>query len=189
VADLAAEIPKIKYYATLSPLPRFALALRDNENEGGFTRARLSLLLADFSRELTSAAKRRDPVEAFFHLLEQPVLHRQVLSAPLERLALAYLTRAHQNGKLYDPVATFHLANGARLEQIFAFGNLRPYGIDASFGATASYRYLPAELEENHERFIRKGEIRVSDALFREHKKMATVWQTSRESPQRAKSR
>jgi malonyl-CoA decarboxylase len=189
VADLAAEFPNIKNYATLSPLPRFAVALRDNENEGGFTRARLSLLLADFSRELTSAAKRRDPVEAFFHLLEQPVLHRQVLSAPLERLALAYLTRAHQNGKLYDPVATFHLANGARLEQIFAFGNLRPYGIDASFGATASYRYLPAELEENHERFIRKGEIRVSDTLFREHKKMATFWQTPRETPQRAKSR
>src|ERR1700719_4678844 len=93
VADLAAEFPNIKNYATLSPLPRFAVALRDNENEGGFTRARLSLLLADFSRELTSAAKRRDPVEAFFHLLEQPVLHRQVLSAPLERLALAYLTR------------------------------------------------------------------------------------------------
>jgi malonyl-CoA decarboxylase len=189
VADLAAEFPNIKHYATLSPLPRFVLALRDNENEDGFTRPRLSQLLADFSRELTAAAKRRDPVEAFFHLLEQPILHRQVLTAPLERLALAYLTRAHQSGKLYDPVATFHLANGARLERIYAFGNLRPYGIDASFGVTASYRYLPAELEENHERFIRKGEIRVSDTLFREHKKMATVWQTSRKTPLRAKSR
>jgi hypothetical protein len=85
-------------------------------------------------------------------------------------------------------VATFHLANGARLEQIFAFGNLRPYGIDASFGATASYRYLPAELEENHERFIRKGEIRVSDALFREHRK----WRQSgrrRANPRNAPSR
>lgn len=189
VADLAAEFPNIKNYATLSPLPRFALALHDNENQDGFTRARLTQLLADFARELAAAAKRRDPVEGLFHLLEQPVLHRQVLTAPLERLALAYLTRAHQNGKLYDPVATFHLANGARLERIYAFGNLRPYGIDASFGVTASYRYLPAELEENHERFIRKGEIRVSDGLFREHKKMAAVWQTPRETPQRAKPR
>ena len=189
VAELAAEFPNIKTYCTLSPLPRFSQALRDNENEGGFTRERLSRLLADFARELTAAAKRRDPGEALFHLLEHPLPHRDILSAPLERLALAYLTRAHQNGKLYDPVATFHLSNGARLERIYAFGNLRPYGLEASFGATANYRYLPAELEENHERFIRKGQIRVSDALFREHKRVAAAWQTSREIPQRSKSR
>ena len=64
-----------------------------------------------------AAARRRDPVEALFHLLEQPVAHRDVLARPLERLALAYLTQARQNGKLYDPVATFHLSNGARLRE------------------------------------------------------------------------
>jgi malonyl-CoA decarboxylase len=189
VAELAGEFPNIKTYGTLSPLPRFSQALRDNENEDAFTRERLSRLLADFARELTTAARRRDPAEAFFHLLEHPLAHREVLSAPLERLALAYLTRAHQNRKLYDPVATFHLANGARLERIYAFGNLRPYGMAASFGVTANYRYLPAELEENHERFIRKGEIRVSDSLFREHKRVAAAWQSPRENPLRAKSR
>jgi malonyl-CoA decarboxylase len=189
VAELAAEFPNIKTYATLSPLPRFSQALRDNESEAGFTRDRLSRLLADFTRELTGAAKRRDPVEALFHLLEHPLAHREILSAPLERLALAYLTRAHQNGRLYDPVATFHLSNGARLERIFAFGNLRPYGLEASFGVTANYRYMPAELEENHERFIRKGQIRVSDGLFREHKKVAAAWQASRDIPPRGKSR
>jgi malonyl-CoA decarboxylase len=188
VAELAAEFPNIKTYATLSPLPRFAQALRDNENEDGFTRDRLSRLLMEFARDLMSAAKRRDPVEAFFVLLEHPLANREILSAPLERLALAYLTRAHQNGKLYDPVATFHLSNGARLERIFAFGNLRPYGLEASFGVTANYRYLPAELEENHERFIRKGQIRVSDGLFREHKRLAAAWQPSREIQPRGKS-
>jgi malonyl-CoA decarboxylase len=189
VTELAAEFPNIKNYGTLSPLPRFSQALRDNENEDGFTRERLSGLLADYARELTTAAKRRDPVEAFFHLLERPLAHREILSAPLERIALAYLTRAHQNGKLYDPVATFHLSNGARLERIYAFGNLKPYGLEASFGVTANYRYLPAELEENHERFIRKGQIRVSDGLFREHKKVAAAWQIPREIPRRSKTR
>jgi malonyl-CoA decarboxylase len=188
VAELAAELPNIETYGTLSPLPRFARALREHENEEGFTRERLARLLADFTRELTGAARRRDPVEALFHLLEQPLAHRGVLAAPLERLALAYLTRTHQDGKLYDPVATFHLSNGARLERINAFGNLRPYGMEASFGVAANYRYLPAELEENHERFIRKGQIRVSSELFREHKKVAAAWQTSREIPPRGKS-
>jgi len=188
VAELAAEFPNIKTYGTLSPLPRFARALRDDKDEKGFTRERLSRLLADFARELSAAAKRRDPVEALFDLLEHPLAHREVLSAPLERLALAYLTKAHQNEKLYDPVATFHLANGARLERIYAFGNLRPYGLEASFGVTANYRYLPAELEENHEQFIRKGQIRASDGLAKEQKRVAAAWQAPSDSSRRDKS-
>jgi malonyl-CoA decarboxylase len=185
VAELAAEFPNIKTYGTLSPLPRFAEALRDHTNEEGFTRERLSALLADFSRDLTAAAKRRDPVDALFQLLERPLGHRQILSAPLERLALAYLSKVHLNGKLYDPVATFHLSNGARLEKIYAFGNLKPYGMKASFGVTVNYRYLPDELEENHERFVRKGQIRVSDTLFQEHKKLAAAWCDTKERPAR----
>ena len=66
---------------------------------------------------LTRAARRRDPVEALFQLLEEPLAHRDVLAEPLERLALAYLTQVRESGKLYDPVATFHLSNGARLEE------------------------------------------------------------------------
>jgi malonyl-CoA decarboxylase len=111
-------------------------------------------------------------------LLEQPLAHREVLAQPLELLALAYLTQARQNGKLYDPVATFHLSNGARLERINTFGNLRPYGLHASFGVTVNYRYLPDELEENHERFVR-GEIEVADALVSEYKTVAQAWQVS----------
>ncbi len=189
VSELAAEFPNIRTYSTLSPLPLFSRALQDTENELGFTPARLSRLLAEYSGELTSAAKRRDPVEAFFKLLEQPLLHRRVLAEPLERLALAYLTRARRGTKLYDPVATFHLSNGARLERINVFGNLRPYGMEASFGVTVNYRYLPDELEENHERFVRGGQIRVPSSLFREHKTVADAWDPAAEKTSREKRR
>jgi malonyl-CoA decarboxylase len=176
VEELAAELPNIKIYSTLSPLPGFSQALRDQRNEDGFTHARMSRLLADHSRSLASAGKRRDPVEALFNLLEQPLAHRDVLAKPLEILALAYLTQARLHGKLYDPVATFHLSNGARLERINTFGNPRPYGLSASFGVTVNYRYLPAELEENHERFVR-GEIQVSSSLASEYKTVKRAWQ------------
>ena len=185
VAELAAEFPNVKTYATLSPLPRFSRALRDTQNERGFTPARLAALLADFAPDLTAAAGRRDPVESLFHLLESPLAHCDILAAPLQRLALAYLTQAHRDGKLYDSVATFHLSNGARLERINAFGNLRPYGIEASFGVTVNYRYLPADLEENHERFVRQGEIRLSSALLREHRAVVAAWQVNPEHPKR----
>lgn len=189
VTELATELPRIRTYATLSPLPRFSEALADNHNEHGFTRERLRWLLADDEAKLTRASNRSDPVDALFYLLKQPLSHRAVLAAPLERLALAYLTRAHRGGKLYDPVATFHFSNGSRLEHINAFGNLRPYGMEASFGVTVSYRYLPAELEENHERFVRSGQIRVSTKLFREQKEVAAAWDGIEQNRKRTGSR
>jgi malonyl-CoA decarboxylase len=178
VDELAAELPNIQIYGTLSPLPNFSRALRDQKNEEGFTQALLLRLLADHARNLTAAGGRRDPVEALFRLLEQPLEHRDVLAQPLQRLALAYLTQVRQNGKLYDPVATFHLSNGARLERINPFGNLRPYGLQASFGVTVNYRYIPAELEENHERFVR-GEIQVSSNLVSDYKAVVRAWQAT----------
>jgi malonyl-CoA decarboxylase len=179
VDELAAELPNIQTYGTLSPLPNFSRALRDQKNEEGFTHARLLRLLADHARNLTAAGGRRDPEEALFHLLEEPLKHREVLARPLERLALAYLTQVRQNGKLYDPVAMFHLSNGARMERINTFGNLRPYGLQASFGVTVNYQYLPEELEENHERFVR-GEIQVSSDLVSDYKAVARAWQATK---------
>lgn len=185
VTELTAEFPKLKIYSTLSPMPQFSNTLRDTQNESGFTPVRLSRLLADYAPALTAAAGRRDPADALFYLLENALLHRDVLGAPLRRLALAYLTRARRHGKLCDPVASFHLANGARLERINAFGNVREYGLRDSFGATANYRYLPTELEENHERFVRDGQIRVSAGLYRENKLVEAAWQTTSELRQR----
>jgi malonyl-CoA decarboxylase len=189
VAELAAEFPNLRVYSTLSPLPRFARALRDNDNETGFTPARLSRLLAEHADDLMAAARMRDPIQSLFKLLEHPLTHREALAKPLERLALAYLTRAKRDNKLYDPVATFHLSNGARLERINVFGNVRTYGLEASHGVTVNYRYLPDELEENHERFVRGGQIRVPSNLFREHKTVAAAWDPSPEKPARDKRR
>jgi len=189
VTELESEFPNIRTYATLSPLPHFSRALGDHKNENGFTRDRLSRLLVEYSGDLTAAARQRDPVEALFALLEHPLAHRHVLSEPLRRLAFAYLTRAHRDGKLYDPVATFHLANGARLERINVFGNLRPYGLQASFGVTVNYRYLPDEVEENHEQFVRIGKIRIPGSLYDEHKAVAAAWDPAPPKPERDKPR
>jgi malonyl-CoA decarboxylase len=188
VTEIASELPNIKTYRTLSPLPRFAEALRDRQNEQGFTRARLARLLAEYAKDLTDAAGGHDAVEAFFRLLKQPLAHRDVLAAPLKRLAFAYLTKVRgRGGKLHDPVATFHLSNGARVERVNAFGNLRPYGLEASIGVTANYRYLPAEFEENHERFVRSGQIRVSSNLLTESKVVSAAWQESSEESSQEK--
>ncbi len=181
MAEIAAEFPNITTFSTLSPLPRFSRALRDTRNEDGFTPGRLSRLLADYATPLTEASGRVDPVEGLFLLLEEPVAYRDVLAGPLRRLALAYLTRARQNGKLSDPVATFHLSNGAGLERINVFGNLRSYGLESSFGVMASYQYVASEVEENHECFVRDGRVRVAKNLCVENAIVSAAWQSATE--------
>ncbi len=176
VQELLAELPGLKLFSTLSPMPRFMHTLRDGQNPQGFTRERLARLLGDFAGELTKRAGKSDVVEAFFALLEQPLAHREALTKPLQRLALAYFTQARSKGRLIDPVANFHLANGARLEAINSFGNERPYGLAQSCGLMVNYRYVLDEVEDNHERFVREGEVALSKRLQSQQRAVAALW-------------
>jgi malonyl-CoA decarboxylase len=97
----------------------------------------------------------------------------------LRRLALVYLTQL--SGKQHDPVAAFHFSNGARLESIDTFANLRPYGLRDSFGVMVNYRYIPEDLEENHERFVRNGEISVAPGLIQERRVSTALWKGEKE--------
>jgi malonyl-CoA decarboxylase len=186
VNDLSVELPSIKNYSTLSPLPRFSRTLNaaissdgaengsGKNSESGFTRARLSRLLNDFAADLMRESSMADPVEAFFELLKEPVKHRKTLASPLRRLALVYLTQF--SGKALDPVAAFHFSNGARLESIDPFANLRPYGLRDSFGVMVNYRYIPDDMEENHELFVRSGEISMAPSLLQERRTSVALW-------------
>jgi malonyl-CoA decarboxylase len=177
VDELGAELPRIRCYSTLSPMPLLARALQSDTPASGFTRERLTRLLHEFREELTEAAHQTDVVDAFFSLLKNPLDHQQAISGAIHRVALAYLTHC-RNGddRPYDPVANFHFSNGARLESINPFANVRPYGLRDSFGVMVNYRYVPNELEENHERFVQTGELRVSGSLLHDYKTVSTLW-------------
>lgn len=181
VEELGAELPRIKNFSTLSPVPLFARGLNDHNDPHGFTRPRLARLLSDYGTSLNREAGRSDAVESFSELLKDPAAHQKVLSAPLRRLALVYLTKLRAGNRPFDPVARFHFSNGARLEAIDPFANLRPYGLRDSFGLMVNYRYLPEELEENHERFVRDGEMRVSPDLAQEMRISTELWNGTNE--------
>ena len=76
----------------------------------------------------------------------------------------------------YDPVAYFHLSNGARLERINAFANVSRRGIEQSAGLMVNYRYAPEEFESNHEAFVHRLEIPLSQKLARELRSMRDSW-------------
>jgi malonyl-CoA decarboxylase len=70
-----------------------------------------------------------------------------------------YLTQPSIPGNRIDPVARFHLGNGARLERINWLGDTAHRAIVESFGIMVNYLYDHDSVEENHEHFVRGNAI------------------------------
>jgi len=176
--DLQRELPHLKTFATLSPLPRFAATLRAAAagTHTGFTRARLEALLQPYAESLRSTGNSQQPVEALLTLLDQPTRPRTILAKPLEALASAYLTLLPREHDQVDPVERFHLANGARLERINVFADDSELRMAESFGVMVNYLYDSSDLISNHEGFVNQGTIALSRPLLNEQQKLAPTW-------------
>lgn len=177
MGDLIAQLPQVEKYATFSPMPRFAQTLR-GDGEHAFDPEILDALTADWASDLCTAAGIERSGEALLRLLEAPLQHRDILAAPLHRIALAYLTRVHRNGRPLDPVACFHLSNGAQIEKITPFADTSETRIQASFGTMVNYRYEASDVERNHEQFVSEGHVVLSKALHKEDRRLQTLWGT-----------
>ncbi len=176
MSELMMEFPQIRRFATLSPLPRFAEALGAGD-EGPFTTERLRALLDEDADALCARAHVDDAPAALRALLEGDVAaNADVLAAPLERLALAYLTLAKRRGRVFDPVAQFHLSNGALLERINTGADASELRMGQSYGVMVNYRYEPSEVERNHELFINEGVVPMSRPLAREARRLENRW-------------
>jgi malonyl-CoA decarboxylase len=98
---------------------------------------------------------------------QQDAAVASALRAPLTRLCARYLLQEkREGGAALDPVAHFHLSNGARIERIDWLGDRAEKGIAQSYGLMVNYRYRQGEIEANHEaytgarRVAASGEVR-----------------------------
>ena len=146
VEELKAELPRLVRFSTLSPVPGFRRWL-EKRLAGEADPALASLLGAERWWADTTKA--------------------EALQRPLTRLCAEYLTAPAATGK-GDPVARFHLGNGARLERVNWLGNVAPRGIAESYGIMVNYLYDPEQIEANHEAFVRGAVVRSAavDALL-----------------------
>ena len=80
----------------------------------------------------------------------------------LLRLCAHYLLNERKRDRALDPVAAFHLGNGAAIEQINWLADESEKGLAQSFGLMVNYAYRPAQIERNHEAYIKQGRIVVS---------------------------
>jgi malonyl-CoA decarboxylase len=166
VETLAADFPKLRIFATLSPIPGFRPWLerqqqsRNPEFFGVKERARLC-----------EEAGVRDPHEALAQLLVRGFAKEaqppDSLRPTLTRLCAHYLVEAKEANRPLDAVARFHLGNGARLERINWLADTSPRGIKQSAGMMVNYLYRPDEIEDNHEAYAREGRVVISDAVKR----------------------
>jgi len=154
VADLRRDLPKLTTFVTLSPMPGFA--------------AWLSRQRTAEQPDLLDAAER-----AQLAPLDSPGWHMdpdavEQLQPALCRAAATYLLRAKTTGGLAaDPVARFHLGNGARLERIDFLGDRSPRGLRQAHGMMVNYLYDLSDIEKNHEAFVGRGEVIASPGVQR----------------------
>ncbi len=166
VETLAADFPRLRTFATLSPVPGFRQWLERQQQSrppdffGPKERARLC-----------EEAEVRDPHEALAQLLVRGFAMEaqppESLRPTLTRLCARYLVEAKEEDRPLDPVARFHLGNGARLERINWLADTSPRGIKQSAGMMVNYLYRPDEIEDNHEAYAREGRVVISDAVKR----------------------
>jgi malonyl-CoA decarboxylase len=148
VQELQRELPKLDTFVTLSPVPGFMPWLKQADD----------LPVSDEGRALLGQLD--TPGWA-----ENAELASQ-LRAVVEPLAAYYFLKARTpKGRLIDPVARFHLGNGARLERIDWLGDLSPKGLRESAGIMVNYLYRLDDIEKNHEAYANRDEVAASSAV------------------------
>lgn len=176
VSELSTDLPRLRTFATLSPIPGLRQAVERADKSDGFTEPRLRALIGENAEALRRLAEVDDPVMALGQLLAGPPPYAPPVRAVLRRLALAYLLHVRRGRRVADPVGHFHLSNGARLERVNLEADLSERGRE-SYGVMVNYLYEPGELEVRHERYVDTGEVGLARSLNGEARRVAAAWQ------------
>ena len=113
------------------------------------------------------------PVPGFVRWLKTKSLENNLDDNTLMTQALIYLTESEREDNLpNDPVAKFHLGNGAILEQINLNADESAKGIAQSKGLMVNYLYNLELLEKNHELFFKTKNVQESDGIKSLKKKL-----------------
>ncbi len=151
-ALLASEFGRVKHFCTLSPIPGFRDWLR-------------RVIVSPDHAEIFSKPTREsleNVRRAMGPLLDKSAADlraaervREKCAEDLERLCAAYLLGVGEpDGITRDPVARFHLNNGARMERLNVAGDLSDKGLKQSLGMMVNYVYDLKTIERNHQQFV-----------------------------------
>jgi malonyl-CoA decarboxylase len=154
VEEICRELPRLATFVTLSPVPNFAEWLaRERQTEA-------SAVLTDDDKADLAALDQpewwRDPERA--DALREPVLRAA---------AWYFLYARNSRGTPLDPVARFHLGNGARLERLDWLADRSEKAMAQSHGVMVNYLYDLGDIEKNHEAYAAHRTVVASNAVTR----------------------
>jgi malonyl-CoA decarboxylase len=147
---LQRELPHLRTFATLSPIPGFRRWLQRTRGQLG------------------AGADAKDHIALLDHI-EKPDWHANDVPEPLvkllQQLCAWYLVNARKGDEPLDAVARFHLSNGAALARLNWLGDTSQSGMDRAAGMMVNYVYRLADVERNHERYFRHHTVVASRAV------------------------
>jgi malonyl-CoA decarboxylase len=156
VEDLVRDTPSLTTFVTLSPAPGFARWLDGvvaSEGEGVLGPEQLEVLAGLRDTKWADGAESDDARAS------------ELRAALLAAAAHYFLVARSADGRPLDPVARFHLGNGARLERLNWLGDTSEKGLRDSYGLMVNYCYDLGEIERNHEAYAQDGTVAASRAV------------------------
>jgi malonyl-CoA decarboxylase len=154
VEDLRRELPRLDRFVTLSPVPGFADWLSRER------RADAANALSPADRNKLAALDEPD-------WADRPETVASVQPVMTAAAAWYFLRARNHGGKVVDPVARFHLGNGARLERINFLADRSERAMRHAHGLMVNYLYKLDDIETNHEAFASRGEVVAAPAIRR----------------------
>ncbi len=137
VGLLQREFSNLQQFATLSPVPGFSRWLAAQEDDS-CKALHSQLVLPHWWQDADLA---------------------EGLRGPLMQQAARYLAQARRGQRALDPVAHFHLSNGAEMAQLNWLADCSEKGLQQSAGLMVNYRYQLAQVEQNSEGYLNHGDV------------------------------
>jgi malonyl-CoA decarboxylase len=166
VADLSRTLPGLKQFSTLSPIPGFMswLAGQDAYLSDDFLSAGDRDALQTLTSSLDTAATLKDLMQISSWWTNDEIV--PVIEKPLTQLCVQYLNSYRENSmRVLDPVAHFHLHNGATLYQINWLADNSEKGISGSAGMMVNYLYDLDSIDQNTQNYTEQGIVTQSSAI------------------------
>jgi malonyl-CoA decarboxylase len=152
VFEIQEELPNIKHFGTLSPIPGFRDWFSYLED------VKIKNILGDVPIENISFLKSSD-----LKVGDPRIVANKVA---ITKLVAHYLMNEKNHKQLpINDVCRFHLGNGAIIDDIIINANVSEVGLNRSFGVMVNYLYELKNIEKNHEEYINNKTIIISDKL------------------------
>ncbi|KAL5010786.1 hypothetical protein ScPMuIL_013091 [Solemya velum] len=186
VRELQAEFPRLNQFSSMSPIPGFREWLigeinKQSHNEGESKR---NLLTEEECESLKLFLENKK--QSIYDILKKIIVDHSwvnneqiglIIRKPLMRLCARYLYVERRRGFALNPVANFHLGNGAVIWRLNWMADVSIRGLTQSCGLMVNYRYFLDTTEDNSKKYLENHDIQASQQI-----KDLTDFQTALES-------